>query len=165
MGDWRFRSGLWLFEGFAKLRSVGSKQTIIIGRCYCGKVRYRASGSPKFQGNCHCANCRRAAGAQAVAWISVAKASFKFTRGKPKRYRTPTKAWRTFCTSCGTSLTYETPKRPRDVDITTGSIDHPERFPPNRDFFVKEKISWVARVSRRHKPRRVITNVRRKNHA
>ena len=36
-----------------------------------------------------------AAGAQAVAWIAVGKKSFAFTRGKPKRYRTPTKAWRT----------------------------------------------------------------------
>jgi hypothetical protein len=94
---------------------------IITGRCYCGRVRYRASGPPKFQGNCHCKNCRRAAGAQAVAW-------------------------RTFWTACGTSLTFETPKRPKDIDITTGSLDHPERFPPNRDFFVEERIPWVKKV-------------------
>jgi len=118
----------------------------ISGRCYCGKIRYRAGGPVKFQGNCHCENCRRAAGAQAVAWISVEKKSFAWTKGRPKRYRTPTKAWRTFCTACGTSLTYETPKRPNDIDITTGSLDHPEKFPPKRDFFVEEKLPWVRRV-------------------
>jgi hypothetical protein len=125
------------------------KTAQITGRCYCGKVRYRASGPPKFQGNCHCKNCRRAAGAQAVAWISVEKTSFTFTRGRPKRYRTPTKAWRTFCPACGTSLTYATPKRPGDIDLTTGSLDHPELFPPHRDFFVEEKLPWVDRVRRR----------------
>jgi hypothetical protein len=83
-----------------------------------------------------------------VAWISVAKASFKFTRGMPKRYRTPTKAWRTFCTACGTSLTYESVKRTVDIDITTGSLNHPEKFPPKHDFFVEEKLPWVRRVKR-----------------
>ena len=120
----------------------------IAGRCYCGKIRYWASGPVKHQGNCHCANCRRAAGAQAVAWVTVAKQSFRYTKGKPKRYRTPTKAWRTFCKDCGTSLTYETPSRPQDIDLTTGSLDHPEKFPPWRDYFVEEKLPWVARVKR-----------------
>jgi hypothetical protein len=119
---------------------------VIAGRCYCGRIRYRARGPVKFQGNCHCENCRRAAGAQAVAWVSVAKQTLRFTKGKPKRYRTPTKAWRTFCPACGTSLTYESPKRPADVDLTTGSLLHPEWFPPNRDYFVSERLPWVAKV-------------------
>jgi hypothetical protein len=51
--------------------------------------------------------------------------------------------------SCGTSLTYETPKRPSDIDITTGSLDHSEKFAPKRDFFVEEKLPWVERVRRR----------------
>src|SRR2546428_8846555 len=105
----------------------------ITGGCYCGEVRFSASPEVRVRTNCHCENCRRAAGAQAVAWISVEKKSFAFTRGKPQRYRTPTKASRTFCTACGTSLTYETPKRPHDIDITTGSLDHPGEIPPNRD--------------------------------
>jgi len=36
------------------------KPSRITGGCYCGKVRYRADGPPKFQGNCHCKNCRGA---------------------------------------------------------------------------------------------------------
>jgi hypothetical protein len=123
-------------------------EPVMTGGCYCGKVRYRTRGTVKFSGNCHCKNCRRAAGAQAVAWISVPKSSFAWTKGKPKRYRTPTKAWRTFCKDCGTSLTYESAKRTADIDITTGSLDHPERFPPQHDFFVAERLPWVPRVKR-----------------
>ncbi len=124
------------------------KSQTITGGCYCGRIRYRAHGPVKFSGNCHCKNCRRAAGAQAVAWISVENKSFAWTKGKPKRYRTPTRAWRTFCKDCGTSLTYESPKRPRDIDITTGSLDRPEKFPPKRDFFVEERLSWVKKLTR-----------------
>lgn len=121
----------------------------ITGRCYCGKVRYRTRGPVKFSGNCHCKNCRQAAGAQAVAWVSVPKIGFKFTRGTPARYRSKTQAYRTFCPACGTTLTYESVKRTKDIDITTGSLTRPEMFAPRHDFFVKEKLPWVALVGTR----------------
>jgi hypothetical protein len=118
----------------------------ISGGCYCGKVRFEATGPVLSQANCHCANCRRAAGAQAVAWITVKTPEFAFTTGSPKRYRTDTGAYRTFCADCGTSLTYENDSRPGEVDITTGSLDDPERFPPTKDVFADEKLSWVSLI-------------------
>jgi hypothetical protein len=125
---------------------------LITGGCYCGAVRFRASGPPLYQANCHCANCRRAAGAQAVAWITVKLSEFAFENGRPTRYKTDTGAHRTFCGVCGTSLTYENDARPNEIDITTGSLDDPERFPPNRDVFPEEKLSWVPLAGRgRHK--------------
>lgn len=114
--------------------------------CCCGAVRYRAEPELRFQVNCHCANCRRAIGAQAVAWICVSRATFRFEQGEPVRYRTDTGAWRTFCGICGTSLTYEKDKRPDDVDITTGSLEHPENHPPRADAFAEEKLPWVPLV-------------------
>ena len=125
---------------------VSMKQALITGGCYCGQVRYKATQKPIFQANCHCMNCRRAAGAQAVAWITVRSSAFAFAKGKPRRYRTKTGAWRTFCELCGTSLTYEKDTRPGEIDITTGSLDHPEDFPPNKDVFPEEKLPWVSLV-------------------
>src|SRR5215471_10261711 len=104
----------------------------ITGGCYCGQVRFSAAPEVRVRTNCHCANCRRATGAQGVAWIIVKRSQFQFVKGTPRRYQTETGAWRTFCGSCGTSLTYETDKRPNDIDITTGSPDHPEDFPPTK---------------------------------
>ena len=124
------------------------KTKSITGGCYCGEVRFAAQPPTLYQANCHCANCRRAAGAQAVAWITVNLDGFRFTRGRPKRYRTDTGAWRTFCQNCGTSLTYENDKRPGEIDITTGSLDHPEGFPPNRDVFAEDKLPWVPLVKK-----------------
>jgi hypothetical protein len=121
----------------------------VTGGCYCGKVRFRAAQEPIQQANCHCANCRRAAGAQAVAWITVPRASFEFQQGEPRQYRTDTGAVRTFCDVCGTSLTYEIESRRDEIDITTGSLDHPEKFAPTKDVFPDEKLPWVELVGDR----------------
>lgn len=123
------------------------KRTPITGGCYCGAVRFRAAHEPVYQTNCHCANCRRAIGAQSVAWITVQRLDFEFEKGTPQRYRTDTGAWRTFCEICGTSLTYERDTRPDEIDITTGSLDHPENFPPTKDFFPEEKLPWVGLIN------------------
>ena len=118
----------------------------ITGGCYCGKVRFKVTAEPIQRANCHCANCRRAAGAQAVAWITVPLTNFEFDQGKPAHYRTDTGAVRTFCNLCGTSLTYEIPRRPGEIDITTGSLDHPEHFAPTRDVYPEEKLPWVKLI-------------------
>lgn len=118
----------------------------ITGGCYCGAVRFRATGKPLYQTNCHCANCRRAVGAQSVAWITVSRSAFAWEKGTPRRFRTDTGAWRTFCDRCGTSLTYERDTRPDEIDLTTGSLDHPQDFPPTKDFFTDERLPWVGLI-------------------
>ena len=115
---------------------------IIQGGCYCGEVRFEATISPLHQTICYCSNCRRASGAQSVAWLTFAGAGFSFVKGTPARFRTPTSAWLTFCGTCGTSLTYENDGRPDEVDVTAGSLDHPEDFPPNKSVFEEERLSW-----------------------
>jgi hypothetical protein len=122
---------------------MAQSQDAIFGGCYCGNIRYQASPPILSRANCHCANCRRAAGAQAVAWITVGTRQFVFTQGQAKRYRTNTGAHRTFCSDCGTPLTYENDSRPDQIDITTGSLDDPEKFGPTKDVYVDEKLSWV----------------------
>ena len=82
-----------------------------------------------------------------MAWITVKPSEFVWEKGEPKRYQTDTRAYRTFCGACGTSLTYENDERPNEIDITTGSLDDPERFPPNRDVFPEEKLSWVSLIA------------------
>jgi len=115
----------------------------ITGGCYCGEVRFSASSDVRVRANCHCANCRRAVGAQAVAWIVIKRSQFQFTKGTPHRYQTETGAWRTLCPHCGTSLTYEHNKRADEIDITTGSLDRAEDFPPTEDVYPEERLSWV----------------------
>ena len=123
-----------------------SGDELIQGGCYCGAIRFHARGPLKFSVNCHCANCRRAIGAQSVAFICVRLSTLEWEKGSPQRYRTDTGAWRTFCPVCGTSLTYEHDKRPGEIDLITGSLDEPERFAPTEDAFPEERLSWVPLV-------------------
>jgi hypothetical protein len=85
-------------------------------------------------------------GAQAVAWITVPVSAFAVIQGEPVQYRTDTQATRTFCGACGTPLTYQNDRRPDEIDITTGSLDDPETFPPNQDVFPEERLSWVPLI-------------------
>jgi hypothetical protein len=115
----------------------------ITGHCYCGKIRYEAEGPVLYQANCHCANCRRAIGAQAVAWITVKSTNFHYLSETPKHYRTETGAIRSFCPDCGSSLNYQIESREGRTDIVTASLDHPENFPPKRSVYIEEKLPWV----------------------
>ena len=116
------------------------------GGCYCGQFRYVITGSIESAGLCHCGNCRKAIGAQAVAWVLMKKDVFEVLQGSLHRYKTETGAWRGFCPQCGSSVSYESPKREDEIDITTGTLDDPNVFPPKWDAFDDEKLTWVLKV-------------------
>jgi hypothetical protein len=115
----------------------------ITGGCLCGALRYRATGHPLHTTVCHCANCRRASGAQSVAWLTFPVERFTFVQGEPSRYRTDTRAVRAFCGQCGSPLTYQNDDRLQEIDVNTGTADDPEPFPPTKDIFPEDRISWV----------------------
>jgi len=118
------------------------------GGCYCAQVRFVIEGPFEGSGICHCDNCRKAVGGQSVAWLTVKKDNFKVTKGELTQYRTDTKAWRSFCPKCGCSVSFKSDGRPGEIDITTGSMDHPELFPPDSDYFVDERLPWIERVGK-----------------
>jgi hypothetical protein len=115
----------------------------IEGGCMCGQVRYRATAWPIYRTLCHCSDCRRAVGAQSVAFVTFPGDRFEFTRGAPAEYASSPPVIRTFCPRCGTSLTYVHRDRGGEVDVCTASLDDPEAFPPTQEFFQEQKLSWA----------------------
>jgi hypothetical protein len=115
----------------------------ITGGCYCGAVRYRVAGPVLHAVLCYCADCRRTAGAHPVPWITVRRSDFRFETGQPAEFQSSPPVVRTFCSRCGTSLTYCTERRPAQIDVTTASLDDPESFPPQSAEFESEKLSWT----------------------
>ncbi|TDG34087.1 GFA family protein [Paracraurococcus ruber] len=87
--------------------------------------------------------CRRAAGAPMVAWFSVPRAGYRVVRGAPARYASSDRANRTFCGTCGTTLTFEDKSHPQEIDITTASLDDPEAMPPQDHTRAADRLSWV----------------------
>ena len=118
-------------------------QSSVEGGCFCGAVRYKAGG--RFLGSmvCHCRTCRGISGAPAVAWVSFPRGSFEFTQGEPRRFRSSARVWRTFCGDCGTPLTYEPEASPQEIDLTTCSLDEPNRFPPTHHSWLSHDLHWV----------------------
>jgi hypothetical protein len=113
----------------------------ITGGCLCGAVRYSSDGPVRAATLCHCRSCRVAAGAPSVAWVVLPAEGFVF-EGEPARFASSVGVERTFCGTCGTSLTYRAHDRPEAIDVTTVSLDDPEAFPPTKEIFVGEHLSW-----------------------
>jgi hypothetical protein len=113
------------------------------GGCFCGFVRYRANAIPFHETSCHCSICRRTSGAPFVTWLSVPGADFAFTAGQPARFRSSDHGTRSFCPRCGTPLTFESSRAPGELDVTTCSLDVPERVPPRDHTWTSAQLSWV----------------------
>ena len=113
------------------------------GGCLCGKIRYRVMGEPSNSMVCHCRTCRRGAGSPVVAWITFPKARFRLTGGVPGEFRSTPPVRRTFCTDCGTPLTYEHQDSAASIDITTCSLDDPDAFPPTHHSWLSHDLGWV----------------------
>jgi hypothetical protein len=115
----------------------------IEGGCLCGAVRYRLSAPPTESTVCHCTSCRRATGAPAVGWITCPIDKVEFTRGKLSEFRSSSPVLRGFCAACGTPLTWKHRDSGHKLDLTTGSLDHPEAFPPTNHLWLSDGVSWA----------------------
>jgi hypothetical protein len=124
------------------------------GGCLCGAVRFTVSAEPLHSDICHCQSCRKAAGSPSVAWVTVRRNDCQFIKGAPRAFHSSAGVTRTFCALCGTPLTYENQTTPDTIDFTTLSLDEPARFPPNREVWLEDKVSWEALDDRlEHHPR------------
>lgn len=116
---------------------------MLTGGCFCGAIRYQASGQVFNQTNCHCEICRRTTGAPCVAWFSVSTAGFRLVIGTPAKFRSSDHATRTFCPTCGTQLTFSDDASPEETDVSTCSLDNPGAAAPCDHTFTSSQLSWL----------------------
>ena len=112
------------------------------GGCLCGAIRYRLSGQPLSSVICHCVTCRRASGAPSVAWLTFERRQLEFLSEQPQAYRSSPEVVRRFCATCGSALSYEHANSAGTIDITTLTLDEPNRFPPDQEVWLEHKIPW-----------------------
>jgi hypothetical protein len=115
----------------------------IQGSCFCGAIRYRATVNPLASMVCHCNSCRRLSGAPMVAWVSFPKDQFAYLHGQPAELRSSPGVLRTFCSTCGTQLTYHNDDYADEIDVTTSSLDDPSAFPPTHHSWMSDNVRWV----------------------
>ncbi|MES2921110.1 MAG: GFA family protein [Verrucomicrobiota bacterium] len=115
----------------------------ISGGCFCGSVRYEATGQPCDITHCHCLDCRRSSGAPFVTWASFQRSGFRFTAGQPREL-----AWaerlRSFCPHCGTPLTFMTDRDAEEIDVTVCSFDQPATVVPADHTWVDDSLPWIC---------------------
>ena len=117
---------------------------MLSGGCYCGAIRYEANGTPFNATNCHCSICRRTTGAPFVTWFSVSRGDFRLVKGEPRRFNSTAQGVRSFCARCGTQLTFQHAEFSDEIDVTTCSLDHPERVPPQDNTRTSTRLAWIA---------------------
>lgn len=114
------------------------------GRCQCGKIKYELDGEPLHSALCHCADCRRSAGAPMVGWAMFSEDKVRVT-GAPVEYQSSEHVTRHFCGTCGTGLFYSNPAMfPGMIDVQTGTLDDQSQFPPTAHIQWAEAAPWMA---------------------
>lgn len=118
----------------------------ITGRCYCGAIRFSASGDPIFKGQCHCRECQYISGGAPNVVLGMSGEGFAYTQGEPKAFsRSDLDApvVREFCGECGTHLVSKPPSLPGVFILKVGTFDDPSVFGnPEMAIFLCDKQSF-----------------------
>ena len=94
------------------------------GGCLCRAVRYRIVGEPRSSSVCFCRSCRLVSGAASVAWFVVRRDQFALLSGTP--------------------IAYQHTDDPHAIELTTATLDDPQRFPPTREIWHRHRLAWAA---------------------
>ena len=113
------------------------------GSCFCGFVRYEASGEVSHETACHCGICRRVHAAPFVAWFTVPRGGFRLVAGEPTSFASSEAGTRSFCPRCGTPLTFASSALPHAIDVATCTLRSPEDLPPRDHTYDESRLGWV----------------------
>jgi hypothetical protein len=114
----------------------------IHGGCLCGGTRYTLLDPPDSLGDCHCVDCRRAAGAPYVTWGTIKAKALKLIRGDLRKIAHAGRL-RSFAACCGTPLFFEDSPGAESIDVTIASFDDPAPFAPRKAIWTEDKLPWV----------------------
>lgn len=115
------------------------------GRCYCGDVKYKASGDPAIKVQCHCRECQYVSGGNANVTIGMPEDGFAYTAGKPSTFQRadlPNGVVREFCGNCGTQVLSRAPGLEGVMLIKVGTMDDPSLFTPDLAIFTADKQAF-----------------------
>ncbi len=116
----------------------------VTGGCLCGAVRYEATEPPQKAGYCHCRKCQKRTGNLFYPYTSFRLEAFRVTQGEPKFYRSSDWCECGFCANCGTHLIVQYLHDNDTGIVSTGSLDHPEDWPPMKHVGIESQVPWLV---------------------
>ncbi len=118
------------------------------GGCDCGALRYRLESAPLFVHCCHCRWCQRETGSAFVLNALIEADRVTPLAGTPDIVPTPSESGKgqriARCPSCRIAL-WSTYAGAGELFrfVRTGTLDDPDRFPPDIHIFTASKQPWV----------------------
>jgi len=116
------------------------------GKCLCGAVAFSMEFPSKWVAHCHCTICQRAHGAAFVTWVGAvgSRVAIHDPDETLKWYSSSVHAERGFCSRCGSSLFFRSPKWPGELHIARANFaDTLDRAPQAHAYF-DTHVEWFA---------------------
>jgi hypothetical protein len=123
--------------------------TAFEGGCTCRAVRYRMNVRPIFVHCCHCRWCQRETGSAFALNAMVETAHVECLAGTPETVDTPSNSGKgqriVRCPVCRVALwSHYSGAGPRIAFLRVGTLDEPDRLPPDIHIFTESKQPWVV---------------------
>lgn len=123
------------------------REPVLVGQCFCGKVRYEAYAAPSDMTSCYYQTYRSIHGAPFAPFARVMRDDFQFTESEGlDDMRLTNIATRTVCQFCHSAMTMVYDAAPEEIGIVGGTIDESSStaaVPEVQDhIFVGEKPQW-----------------------
>lgn len=123
--------------------------TALEGGCTCGAVRYRLSSTPMFVHCCHCRWCQRETGASFALNAMIESDRVTVLSGSPEIVHTPSNSGKgqdiVRCPSCQIALWSHYAGAGHKLSfVRVGTLDEPDRLPPDAHIFTESKQPWVV---------------------
>jgi hypothetical protein len=118
------------------------------GKCACGEVHYTLSCKPMFVHCCHCSCCQRETGSAFVLNALIESDKLTIDKGVVESIKTPSNSGFgqviVRCPSCKVALwSHYGAGKDKVAFLRVGTLDKPNKCPPNIHIFTSNKQSWV----------------------
>lgn len=150
-----------LYARFSSMLAISAKQdpipvglvrgmvmARIAGGCLCGAVRYTCDADPAMTVVCHCTHCQKTSGSAFSVNVGVPANSVTLSGTAPGRFEdvgaSGKPVWRSFCQTCGCSLSTEAAAFPGVVFLKAGTLDDRSWLAPKLHIWTKSMQPWVT---------------------
>ncbi|RAQ42950.1 DUF636 domain protein [Aspergillus flavus] len=127
---------------------------MVVGGCFCGKIRVEYNGEPIISALCHCYDCRKLTGTLFTYSFVVHKADLKIT-GSPKevakRADSGNHIKNYFCSDCGTPIyghKITASGTPEEITILRAGvfddIEFLDRHRPKAEIYRLGRVKWMC---------------------
>ncbi len=119
------------------------------GGCDCGELRYRITTPPRYVHCCHCRWCQRETGSAFALNAMIETGRVELVKGEPLVVLTPSASGKgqkiARCPSCFVALwSNYAGAGDRIRFLRVGTLDEPDRLPPDIHIFTASKQPWVV---------------------